>query len=351
MQRAAKSTRFLEALVGRSEVLILTHDNPDPDAVGSGWALHHLITRKLGTPVRFVAGGGIVRAENRCMLQLLDPPIELLDHVAPSRDAALVFVDCLPGAALHLVENGQPYDVAAVIDHHVPPKQPLTSEFCDLRPKVVAAGTIATQYLREQSVEPSTELATALVYAIQTDARSAAATPCGADKSALSWLVPRADLKKLAEINNAPLQPSYFTDLEAALQNTTLYGSSALCFLPSAHGPEVVGEFADLLIRCECIDQIFCAVVFDGDLFISVRTTRKGGDASALIRRTLAGLGSGGGHQHRAGGKITGPFDTSHVTAGLRTELSRRWLEACGAESADRSKLVPANESRAVEQT
>lgn len=340
MQRPTKSDRFLRALQDQPEVVVLTHDNPDPDAVGSGWALQHLITQKLGIPARLVAGGGIVRAENRCMQELLSPPIELLDHVDLAPNTALVFVDCLPRAALHLVTQPET-PVAAVIDHHAPPEERLTARFCDIRPKVVAAGTIATQYLREQTVEPGPELATALVYAIQTDARSAAITPSRADKSVLSWLVPRADLKKLGEISNAPLHPSYFADLKMALESTTICGTSALCFLPHAHGPEVVGEFADLLIRCECINQILCAAVFDGALYVSVRTTRKGGDASALVRRTLAGLGSGGGHQYRAGGKVPGPFNGDHLTSDLRSELSRRWLDACGAESADQSRLVP----------
>ena len=57
-------------------VLIVMHDNPDPDAIATGWAIHRLVGERCGLPVRLVAGGEIVRAENRHMVELLNPPIE-----------------------------------------------------------------------------------------------------------------------------------------------------------------------------------------------------------------------------------------------------------------------------------
>jgi nanoRNase/pAp phosphatase (c-di-AMP/oligoRNAs hydrolase) len=339
MRRSGKSDRFLKSLKGYVKAIVVTHDTPDPDAIGSGWALLTIIEQRLSIPVRMVAGGAIVRAENRRMMELLRPPIELLDRLDTDRDTALVFVDCLPQAASHLLSAGD-YSIVAVIDHHDLPKG-LRVPYLDIRPNVIAAGTIATQYLCEQRIEPSADLATALIYAIQTDARSPAISPSRADKSAVSWLVQRADLQKLAEITNAPLEPSYFMDLALAIEHTTCYGDAALCFLPTAHGPEVVGEFADLLIRCRTIERIMCAAMFDGDLLISVRTTRQGGDACALVRKALLGIGAGGGHQHRAGGKIPAPLDRFKTPADLQAELCRRWLTACGVLQESGVRLVP----------
>lgn len=316
----------------------MTHDTPDPDGIGAGWGVRRLIEERLGTPARLVAGGAIVRAENRRMMELLNPPIELVERVDLAANTALVFVDCLPPAADHLLGKGE-RDVVAVIDHHGLPNR-LRVPFRDIRPGVVATGTIVTHYLREQRVEPGTDLATALVYAIQTDARSAAANPMRVDRAAVSWLIQRADLAKLAEITNAPLEPSYFADLALAIEHTLCYSGAALCFLPSAHGPEVVGEFGDLLIRCRTIDRILCAAMFDGDLLVSVRTTRQGGDAACLVRETLQGLGRGGGHQHRAGGKITAPLTRFKTLTRLQAELSQRWLTACKADSRSQTRLI-----------
>ena len=53
----------LKNAAGSGPVLILTHDNPDPDAIATGWAIHFLIKECLDRKVRLVAGGAVVRAE------------------------------------------------------------------------------------------------------------------------------------------------------------------------------------------------------------------------------------------------------------------------------------------------
>ena len=45
------------------------------------WALITLVRAKLNKPARAVAGGAIVRAENRRLMELLNPPIEFVEHV------------------------------------------------------------------------------------------------------------------------------------------------------------------------------------------------------------------------------------------------------------------------------
>ena len=73
------------------------HDNPDPDAIASGWGIHKLLRDRLAKPVRLVGGGAVIRAENRHMVELLCPPIELVDRIEMPPAAATVLVDC--GAA------------------------------------------------------------------------------------------------------------------------------------------------------------------------------------------------------------------------------------------------------------
>ena len=60
--RKLQSERFLEAIADHDRFLILMHDNPDPDAIATGWALQTLIEEKLNAPVRLIGGGAIVRA-------------------------------------------------------------------------------------------------------------------------------------------------------------------------------------------------------------------------------------------------------------------------------------------------
>lgn len=337
---ALQSERLLAVLADYDQVAIIMHDNPDPDAIASGWALSALVEEKKAIPVRVVGGGAIVRAENRHMVNLLQPPIELIDSFEFSDRTAMVLVDCSPAATNQLLWSSGTRPVA-VIDHHAngPPTPGL--RFVDIRPNVAASASITAGYLREQKLEPGFKLATALIYAIRTETMGYETTYSALDRSILPWLTERGDPALLAEIENAPLSRAYYGDLVLALQNTFIYEDTALCFLPHAEGIEIVGEVADTVIRCEKIDRVLCAAVVGKDLYFSARTATDAGHAAKLLQKTLAGLGGAGGHAHRAGGKISQVANGTHIAEDLGSELRQRWLAACGIEQKRGSRLVP----------
>ncbi|HOB74152.1 MAG TPA: DHH family phosphoesterase [Phycisphaerae bacterium] len=341
--RRRRSDRFLRALSDFDNVVILTHDNPDPDAIAAGWGLYVLIKERLGKPVRLVAGGAILRAENLRMVELLKPPIELLSKLEVSGQCAVVLEDCQASAVNHLLTSSN-LRPTAVIDHHQPVGERLRLRFTDIRPQVTATATIVSQYLREQNIDPRPELATALVYALRTDMQAKQTTFCPADHHAFAWLMHSVDHQKLSDIENAPLSPAYYADLLLALQNTFTYEDTALCFLPRASGPEIIGEVADLLIRREDLRRVLCGAMVKGDVLLSVRTARGNGDASALLQQTLEGLGYGGGHRHRAGGKIDLSRKSDQFSEDLQSLLRSRWLAACGVDQQRGSRLVPRSE-------
>lgn len=324
---AMLSERLLRALAEYEQVLVVMHDNPDPDAIASGWGIAWMIGEKLCKQARLIGGGEIIRAENRQMVKLLEPPVELVREVECPPDTAVVLVDCGPGTYNHLFPHGK--GALAVIDHHPVKNANFQPPFCDIRPSATASATIVAGYLREQDLRPGAQLATALLYAIQTETRGNEVHYTRLDRSVWTWLSERADPSALAEIENAPLSPEYFADLALALQGTFLYGDTALCLLPRASAPEIVGEVADLLIRCEGLNRVLCGAVVHDDLILSVRTERNGEDAAALIRHTLEGIGFGGGHPHRAGGKIPGLGRGPEVMELLQDELLSRWLATC----------------------
>ena len=335
-----QSDRLLSVLGDFDQVAVIMHDNPDPDAIASGWAVSVLVEEKLGLPVRVVGGGAIVRAENRHMVDLLQPPIELIDSFEFSDRTAMVLVDCSPAATNQLLWSSGIGPVG-VIDHHANGKFSAGLQFVDLRPDVAASASITAGYLREQELEPGFKLATALIYAIRTETMGYETTYSVLDRSILPWLTERGDPALLAEIENAPLSRAYYGDLVLALQNTFLYEDTALCFLPHAEGIEIVGEVADTVIRCDKIRRVLCAAVVGKDLYFSARTATDAGHAAKLLQQTLAGLGGAGGHAHRAGGKISQVASGKHITEDLGSELRQRWLRACGIEQKRGSRLVP----------
>jgi hypothetical protein len=155
------------------------------------------------------------------------------------------------------------------------------------------------------------------------------------------WLTERAEPSLLAEIESAPLSVEYYGELVLALQNTFLYGHTGICLLPRAEGAEIVGEVADLLIRCRGIYRVLCAAVVGNDLYISVRTESDLDDAVELVKATLQGIGAGGGHRHRAGGRITHIARVAPGDGRWQDELRRRWLNSCGEGGKTARRLVP----------
>ena len=61
---------LLSAVAGKERVLILPHNDPDPDAIAGAVALRHLLAQAAGLPSEIVYRGMIGRAENKA---LIDP--------------------------------------------------------------------------------------------------------------------------------------------------------------------------------------------------------------------------------------------------------------------------------------
>jgi nanoRNase/pAp phosphatase (c-di-AMP/oligoRNAs hydrolase) len=340
-ERMTRSRRLLRVLADYEEVLVVTHDNPDPDAMATGWAVWLLVKERLGKPVRLIGGGDVVRAENRHMLTLLQPPIELVSGSVRPESAAVVLVDCQIGGQNYLFCD-DPVAPAAVIDHHEGKCPRRRGAFHDVRPGVAASASIAASYLREQRLTPDVRLATALMFAIRTETCGNETHYSRLDRAVLLWLGKRYDPGWLAEIESAPLSPQYYGDMVLALQSTFLYDDTAFCLLPRASGPEIVGEVADLLIRCESIWRVLCGAVVGNNLLLSVRTDHDNEDAAQLAQKTLAGIGRGGGHRRRAGGKI--PGIGPKITEDLENELRDRWLAVAKVDRQRGTRLVARRE-------
>jgi nanoRNase/pAp phosphatase (c-di-AMP/oligoRNAs hydrolase) len=337
----SRSSELLSALGKYRRVAIIMHDNPDPDAIASGWAISVLVQEKLGIPVRLLGSGAIVRAENRHMVDLLMPPIELVSELDLDAGTASVLVDCGLGTTNHLGTRSGIMPVA-VVDHHLHRNGEGTLPFVDIRTAAAATASIAAGYLREQRVDPGMKLATAILYAIRTETRGSETSHSPMDRAVVTWLTEFADPTLLAEIENAPLEVEYFGDLVLAMQRTFIYDDAALCFLQRASGAEIVGEVADLLVRCRGIRRVLCAAVIGDDLLLSVRTQRDTDNAARLLQATLDGVGGCGGHAHRAGGKV--PDVGNKFRDDLNDELRARWLKACAVDRLRGTRLVPRRE-------
>ena len=186
------SQRLLNVLADFEQYLVVMHDNPDPDVIAAGWSLLTLLEERFHKPVRLVGSGAIVRAENRHMVEILNPPIELVSEITADNSTATILVDCGLGTTNHLVTRAA-IEPVAVIDHHKYGNGVCHIPFQDIRTNAAAAASIAASYLREQHIDPGMKLATAILYGIRTETRGSETAHSALDRSIVRWLTGIAD--------------------------------------------------------------------------------------------------------------------------------------------------------------
>src|SRR5512143_465685 len=73
---------MLDWVRGRGKIVIIVHDNPDPDCLASALALRHLFVMKLNRDAVIAFSGMIARSENVVMakeLEILLTPLALVN--------------------------------------------------------------------------------------------------------------------------------------------------------------------------------------------------------------------------------------------------------------------------------
>jgi nanoRNase/pAp phosphatase (c-di-AMP/oligoRNAs hydrolase) len=90
-------TELLKVCRGRSPILILTHNNPDPDALASAWALKIFLKEEAGIESKIAYGGILGREENRGLNKLLKIGAVRLRASQLKKFPYFALVDCQPG--------------------------------------------------------------------------------------------------------------------------------------------------------------------------------------------------------------------------------------------------------------
>jgi len=289
--------------------------------MASAWGLKTLIETRARTRCRIIAGGTVLRAENVKFIELLCPPLELLDQYPPDDNTPVIFVDCQPTEGNHLASK-LATEVVAVIDHHPPAPKPFKSIFCDVRPGSASCSTIVAEYLREQSIRPNTKLATALFLGVSTDiARRPILT--SADQRAVRFIAQDTDFNLAVAIRNAPYPRSLYRRFCDALQLTRTMGDTAVCFGAVVDSPAGMAGLADIIVRCDGLNSVLITAPIEDRYFITVRSQKPDRHAGELAQALTSGLGTGGGHAARAAGSIR--IAPNGGVRNIESVLLQRW--------------------------
>lgn len=320
----------LRTVAGIGPVLILTHDNPDPDALASGKALAALLQSAWDIPSHLRYSGLVLRAENRALLELLTPEWQPIEQPRDFEQyTAVALVDTQPGAGNNrLPETRQP-DI--VIDHHHPLRDQLQGvRFVDVEPEIGSTVTLVERLMEAAQVTPDAALATAMFYGLKTDTRALSRGTTERDIAAYLRLLAQIDRAKLIQIEQAGLPAVNFRALYQGLEAARVYSQCVVADLGPMHRPDLPSELADLLIRFDSMRAVLCLGVHERSLYLSVRTRPMGRDAGLLVQKIIVPPGKAGGHGTMAGGQV--PLNAG-TTPRLVKEITSRFLDVMGETS------------------
>jgi len=319
----------LRKTAGNGPVLILTHDNPDPDSLASGKALAVLLKEAWWIPSRLIYSGLVARAENQAMLKGLTPEWEHSDELPDlKRYSAVAQVDTQPGAGNNRLDAVQPNHI--VIDHHFPVRHTIDDvSYSDVRTETGATVTMLFQYLEAAKINIDTILATAMFYGLKTDTRGLSRGASPADEVAFVNLLHHLDHQELSKVELASLSHEYFRAFSRGLHETRLYGHVIISRLGKMEQPDFAAEMADILIRLEGAHAALCLGQHRDTLQISLRikSRAQGRDAGLIIQQVVVPPGRAGGHGTMAGGQV--PLAGQDVER-LVADIKSRFLAVMG---------------------
>ncbi|SDL41732.1 DHHA1 domain-containing protein [Geoalkalibacter ferrihydriticus] len=331
------SDQIIDWVRGKGRVLIMAHDNPDPDSLASATALRHLLQMTTGNEATVAFGGVIGRVENRQMVKELEIKAFPLHALDLNQFNVVCMVDSQPGTG----NNSYPADrpVHLVIDHHPPRETCATCRWVDIREDYGASATILYEYLVAQKVSISTKLATILFYAIKSETQDLGREWCRADREAYLQLLPLVNNHILFNIIQSEVPLEYFRAFKKAISSAVIYDGVLVFNLLDIHNPDIVAEMADFLLRAEGVDVVMGMGCYEGDEVLSFRTLSHDIKAGHVMRAVVDGLGTAGGHGMIAGGQIAGIATGEQVQEQLALTLTQRLLARLGRSAANGIRL------------
>ncbi len=279
------------------EIVIQCHDNPDGDALASGFALKWYLER-MGKKARFIYGGRapVSKSNLVLMMERLNIPAEYVTGL--ERPKVLITVDCQYGESN---VTGFEADTVAVIDHHQVSGQ--LPELSEVRSSYGACATVMYELLQQEGIDINEDenLATALYYGLMTDTGGFAEISHPADKDLRDFAKPRQ--VDIVLFKNSNISRDELVIAGDALKHAFYNEKNAYAIVEAKPcDPNILGIISDMLLEVDSIDTCLVYSILPFGIKISVRSCVREVKASELAAFLAKGYGGGGGHLVKAGG-------------------------------------------------
>ncbi|ELZ12665.1 phosphoesterase RecJ domain-containing protein [Halovivax asiaticus JCM 14624] len=337
-ERARRLRSALSAIDGR--LAVVTHDNPDPDAIASAIALVAL-AESVGIDADACYYGEISHQENRAMLNVLDLEVRHLEAASA--------IDAYDGVAL--VDHSRPgindglatdADVDIVIDHH-PPRGPVAGSFVDIRHLAGATSTVMTEYVDRFGVGFDRQTATALLFGIRIDTNDFTRETTALDFRAAAALSPHVDQTALDRIERPTVDGETVDTIARAIKNRERYGDVVVSSCGQIASRDALPQAADRLLSMDGVDTTLVYGFIDDMVYLSARSRDDEQDVGEVIRDAFEPIGSAGGHSDMAGAQLEigvlgsgdadgtdgdGPDHAAVIVSAVEDVVEHRFIEA-----------------------
>jgi nanoRNase/pAp phosphatase (c-di-AMP/oligoRNAs hydrolase) len=283
---------------------IITHTNPDPDAISSAMGLAAIA--KIANPgleTRIMYDGIIGHQENRTLVNLLDIKMEKIRPEMLDLCSHLALVDCKgPG-----VNNGllQKSIVDIIIDHHYePPTESGQTAFVDVRQNAGACATILTEYLIELGIEPDQMVATALLYGIRADTKQFRRNTTSRDLEYSAFLLKYSDEDLLEKIMSPQYSHETIDIIGDAINNRKTKNGYLFSNVGYVRNRDALPQAADLLINLEGISTALVYGITDEAIIMSGRNRDLRLNLGNVMSEAFSDIGDAGGHATMAAASI-----------------------------------------------
>lgn len=315
-RRRPAGKEFQKVLGDCEEVTVLTHPNPDPDAMASAMGVA-MLAGQVGTDATIQYTGQIRHQENRAFQTVLDVSLDRVEHVTDMATEDVVLVDHNEPRGFQGADGVLPI---AVVDHH--PGDGVGADFTDVRTDYGACASIVAEYFQDVNATPvspdqhaseagsrrtiSTETATGLLYGILADTSNLTVGASTADFEAAGYLRPGVDEDLLDRIANPAVDAEVLDVKARAIAGRQVNGSFAVADVGAINNADAIPQAADELILLEGITAVVVWGERNGTLHLSGRSRDDRVHMGQTLQIALDEIpnASAGGHARMGGGQI-----------------------------------------------
>ena len=288
----------LSLLLKYKNIVIQCHDNPDADAICSGYVLYRFFLSH-GIKARFIYSGNFKISKSNLvyLINELKIPIEFVSSLKTKPDL-LLLADCQYGEGN--VKRFCAKEVAVIDHHQVYGTLPKLNE---VRSNLGSCCSVIWNLLKIENEDNfvDSKIATALYYGLYSDTNAFSEMSHPLDRDMIESL--QYDKNLILKLKNMNLTLREAKIAGVAMLGVEYHEENRYAILRTDPcDPNILGLIGDFIVAVDTVDVCLVYSVLSFGVKFSIRSCSNETRADELASFLAQKIGSGGGHTEKAGG-------------------------------------------------